>query len=139
MALGGVECGPNAVLAFAREGYHLSDINLHDLAESLTYPGFLRLASRNWRMGMGELWRSISKGAFVKALTRLIPDIRSEHMHTAPAGVRAQALAPDGSLVDDFSIVENDRIVNVLNAPSPAATASLNIGRLIVDRLAKHF
>jgi L-2-hydroxyglutarate oxidase len=139
MALGGVECGPNAVLAFAREGYHLTDINVHDLAESLTYAGFLRLAARNWRMGMGELWRSISKGAFVKALTRLIPEIRSEHLHSAPAGVRAQALAPDGSLVDDFSIVENDRIVNVLNAPSPAATASLNIGRLIVDRLAKHF
>ncbi len=139
MALGGVECGPNAVLAFAREGYHLTDINLRDLAESLSYAGFLRLASRNWRMGMGELWRSISKRAFVKALTRLIPDIRAAHLHSAPAGVRAQALAPDGSLVDDFSIVENDRIVNVLNAPSPAATASLNIGRLIVDRLAKHF
>ncbi len=139
MALGGVECGPNAVLAFAREGYHLTDINLRDLAESLSYAGFLRLASRNWRMGMGELWRSISKRAFVKALTRLIPDIRVEHLHSAPAGVRAQALAPDGSLVDDFSIVENDRIVNVLNAPSPAATASLNIGRLIVDRLTKHF
>jgi len=139
MALGGVECGPNAVLAFAREGYHLTDINLRDLAESLSYAGFLRLAARNWRMGIGELWRSISKRAFVKALTRLIPDIRAQHLHAAPAGVRAQALAPDGSLVDDFSIVENDRIVNVLNAPSPAATASLNIGRLIVDRLAKHF
>ncbi|HEV8000751.1 MAG TPA: L-2-hydroxyglutarate oxidase [Planctomycetaceae bacterium] len=139
MALGGVECGPNAVLAFAREGYHLSDVNLRDLAESLTYPGFLRLASRNWRMGLGELWRSISKRAFVKALQRLVPEIRVEHLHSAPAGVRAQALAPDGSLVDDFSIVENERIVNVLNAPSPAATASLNIGRLIVDRLAKHF
>jgi (S)-2-hydroxyglutarate dehydrogenase len=139
MALGGVECGPNAVLAFAREGYHLTDINLRDLAESLTYPGFLRLAARNWRMGMGELWRSISKRAFVNALQRLVPEIRVEHLHSAPAGVRAQALAPDGSLVDDFSIVENERIVNVLNAPSPAATASLNIGRLIVDRLAKHF
>jgi (S)-2-hydroxyglutarate dehydrogenase len=139
MALGGVECGPNAVLAFAREGYYLSDVNLRDLAESLTYPGFLRLAARNWRMGLGELWRSISKRAFVKALQRMVPEIRSEHLHAAPAGVRAQALAPDGSLVDDFSIVENDRIVNVLNAPSPAATASLNIGRLIVDRLEKHF
>jgi (S)-2-hydroxyglutarate dehydrogenase len=139
MALGGVECGPNAVLAFAREGYHLTDVNLRDLAESLSYSGFLRMAAKNWRMGMSELWRSISKRAFVKALTRLIPEIRSEHMHSAPAGVRAQALAPDGSLVDDFSIVENDRIVNVLNAPSPAATASLNIGRLIVERLARHF
>jgi len=139
MALGGVECGPNAVLAFAREGYHLTDVNLRDLAESLSYSGFLRLAARNWRMGLGELWRSISKRAFVKALQRMVPEIRVEHLHSAPAGVRAQALAPDGSLVDDFSIVENERIVNVLNAPSPAATASLNIGRLIVDRLAKHF
>lgn len=139
MALGGVECGPNAVLAFAREGYRLRDVNLRDLAESLTYPGFLRLAARNWRMGLGELWRSISKRAFVKALQRLVPEIQVSHLHSAPAGVRAQALAPDGSLVDDFSIVENERIVNVLNAPSPAATASLNIGRLIVDRLAKHF
>jgi L-2-hydroxyglutarate oxidase len=139
MALGGVECGPNAVLAFAREGYHLTDVNLRDLAESLTYPGFLRLAARNWRMGIGELWRSVSKRAFVKALRRIVPEIRVEDLHSAPAGVRAQALAPDGSLVDDFSIVENARIVNVLNAPSPAATASLNIGRLIVDRLSKHF
>jgi L-2-hydroxyglutarate oxidase len=139
MALGGVECGPNAVLAFAREGYHLTDVNLRDLAESLSYSGFLRLAARHWRMGLGELWRSISKRAFVKALQRMVPEIRVEHLHSAPAGVRAQALAPDGSLVDDFSIVENERILNVLNAPSPAATASLNIGRLIVDRLASHF
>jgi L-2-hydroxyglutarate oxidase len=139
MALGGVECGPNAVLAFAREGYHLTDVNLRDLAESLSYSGFLRLAARHWRMGLGELWRSISKRAFVKALQRMVPEIRVEHLHSAPAGVRAQALAPDGSLVDDFSIVEKERIVNVLNAPSPAATASLNIGRLIVERLAKHF
>jgi L-2-hydroxyglutarate oxidase len=139
MAVGGVECGPNAVLAFAREGYHLTDVNLRDLAESLTYPGFLRLAARHWRMGLSEMWRSISKHAFVKALQRIVPEIRAEHLHSAPAGVRAQALAPDGSLVDDFSIVENERIVNVLNAPSPAATASLNIGRMIVERLARHF
>jgi (S)-2-hydroxyglutarate dehydrogenase len=139
MAVGGVECGPNAVLAFAREGYHLSDINVRDLAESLTYPGFLRMAARNWRMGMGELWRSISKRAFVKSLKRLVPEIRAEDLHSAPAGVRAQALSRDGSLVDDFAIQESDRVVNVLNAPSPAATASLNIGRLIVERLSKRF
>jgi (S)-2-hydroxyglutarate dehydrogenase len=88
---------------------------------------------------MGELWRSISKRAFVKSLKRLVPEIRAEDLHSAPAGVRAQALSRDGSLVDDFAIQESDRVVNVLNAPSPAATASLNIGRLIVDRLAKHF
>jgi L-2-hydroxyglutarate oxidase len=139
MAVGGVECGPNAVLAFAREGYHLTDVNLRDLTESLTYPGFLRMAARNWKMGLGELWRSISKGAFVKSLQRLVPEIRAEHLHSSPAGVRAQALARDGSLVDDFAILENERVVNVLNAPSPAATASLNIGRLIVDRLAQRF
>jgi len=101
---GGVECGPNAVLAFAREGYHKTDINLRDLFESLTYPGFLKLAMRNWKTGMGEMWRSFSKRAFVKALQRLLPEIRSEHLFAAPAGVRAQALAKDGSIVEDFLI-----------------------------------
>ena len=136
---GGVECGPNAVLAFAREGYKMSDVNLRDLAESLTYPGFLRMAARHWKTGLGEMWRSISKRAFVKALSRLVPGIREEHLQAAPAGVRAQALDPAGYLVDDFLIYETERVVNVCNAPSPAATASLNIGRLIVDRLATHF
>jgi len=139
MAVGGVECGPNAVLAFAREGYHLGDVNVRDLVESLTYPGFLRMAARNWKQGLGEMWRSISKAAFVRSLQRLVPEIRSEHLHRSPAGVRAQALTRDGSLVDDFAIQEHENVVNVLNAPSPAATASLNIGRLIVERLAKHF
>lgn len=132
---GGVECGPNAVLAFAREGYNLTTFNLYDLYESLTYPGFLRMAQKNWRTGMGELWRSISKGAFVKALQRLMPEIRSEHLVPAPAGVRAQALTRDGNLVDDFLVTQANRIVNVCNAPSPAATASLNIGRLVVEKL----
>ena len=139
MIHGGVECGPNAVLAFAREGYKKTDINLRDLFESLTYPGFLRLAIKHWKMGLYEQWRSFSKGAFVKALQRLIPEIRREHLKTAPAGVRAQALNREGSLVDDFLIVESDRIINVCNAPSPAATASLNIGRLIVEKLAPRF
>ena len=135
MIHGGVECGPNAVLAFAREGYRKRDINLRDLCESLTYTGFLRMASRHWRTGMGEMWRSFSKQAFVKALSRLLPAIRAEHLVAAPAGVRAQALSPDGTLVDDFLVQPNARIVNVGNAPSPAATASLNIGSLVVDRL----
>lgn len=139
MAVGGVECGPNAVLAFAREGYHKTDINIRDLAESLTYPGFLRLAARHWKMGLGEIWRSISKAAFVRALQRLMPEIRTEHLVAAPSGVRAQALARDGNLVDDFLIVESEQVVNVCNAPSPAATAALNIGRLIVDKLALRF
>lgn len=139
MALGGVECGPNAVLAFAREGYTKMDINLRDLVESLTYPGFIRMAAKNWKTGCGEMWRSFSKAAFVKALQRLIPEIRSEHLEAAPAGVRAQALGRDGKLLDDFLIQETDRVVNVCNAPSPAATAALNIGNLIVDRLAVRF
>ena len=134
---GGVECGPNAVLAFAREGYRKTDINLRDLFESLMYPGFLRLAAGNWKMGMGEMWRSFSKAAFVKALQVLLPDIRAEHLTAAPAGVRAQALARDGSLIKDFQFIDNGRIVNVCNAPSPAATASLNIGKLVVDRLSQ--
>lgn len=136
MIHGGVECGPNAVLAFAREGYRKTDVDLRDLVESLTYPGFLRMAAQNWKTGCGEMWRSFSKAAFVKALQRLIPEIRSEHLESAPAGVRAQALARDGRLIDDFLIKEGERIINVCNAPSPAATASLNIGRLIVDKLA---
>lgn len=136
MVLGGVECGPNAVLAFAREGYTKRDINLRDLAESLTYPGFLRMAARHWRTGCLEMWRSFSKAAFVRALQRLIPEIRAEHLHPAPAGVRAQALGRDGKLLDDFLIQESGRIINIGNAPSPAATAALNIGSLIVDRLA---
>jgi L-2-hydroxyglutarate oxidase len=139
MITGGVECGPNAVLALAREGYHKTDINLRDLAETLTYPGFLRLAATYWQTGLGEMWRSFSKAAFVKALQHLIPAIQAEDLESAPAGIRAQAIAPDGALVDDFMFHETARIVNVCNAPSPAATASLNIGRLIVDKLAERF
>jgi L-2-hydroxyglutarate oxidase len=132
---GGVECGPNAVLALAREGYTKMGLNLGDLAESLTYGGFLKMAAKHWRMGAGEMWRSVSKRAFVKALQRLVPEITVEAIEPAPAGVRAQAVLSDGSMVDDFLIEETGRVVNVLNAPSPAATASLNIGKLIVDRL----
>ena len=135
MVAGGVECGPNAVLAFAREGYRKRDIHLGDLFESLTYVGFLRLAAKYWRMGAGEMWRSLSKRAFVKALQKLLPEIRAEHLQSAPAGVRAQAVTPAGGMVDDFLIEQDDRVVNVCNAPSPAATSSLNIGRLIVDKL----
>ncbi len=136
---GGIECGPNAVLAFAREGYRKTDISFVDLAESLCYGGFLKLAAKYWRVGAGEMWRSFSKAAFVKALQRLMPEIQSEHLRPARSGVRAQAIAPDGSIVDDFCILESDRVVNVENAPSPAATSSLNIGKLLVDRLETHF
>lgn len=136
MINGGVECGPNAVLAFAREGYFKSTIDVSELAESLTYPGFLRLAAKYWRMGAGEMWRSVSKRAFVRALSRLVPEIQGSHLTAAPAGVRAQALLPDGSLVDDFLIETHGNVVNVLNAPSPAATSALTIGDSIVERLA---
>jgi L-2-hydroxyglutarate oxidase len=136
---GRIECGPNAVLAFAREGYKNTTVNARDLAETLTYGGFWRLVARYWRIGADEMWRSFSKPAFVRALQRLVPAIESAHLDWAPAGVRAQAVSPDGQMVDDFMIEETDRVINVENAPSPAATASLNIGRLVVERLAPRF
>lgn len=139
MVEGGVECGPNAVLAFAREGYSKMNFSLRDTFESLTYPGFIRLAAKHWKTGCGEMWRSFSKKAFVKALQRLVPEIRLEHLEVAPAGIRAQALGRDGKILDDFLIQETDRVVNVGNAPSPAATAALNVGTLIVDKLATKF
>ncbi|MEZ4700014.1 MAG: L-2-hydroxyglutarate oxidase [Rhodothermales bacterium] len=132
---GGVECGPNAVLAFAREGYSKRVVRPGELLETLAYSGFRKLAAKHWRTGAGEMWRSFSKGAFVRALQVLVPEIRAEHLHRAPAGVRAQAVAPDGKMVDDFLIRESGRLLHVCNAPSPAATASLNIGRLVVERL----
>lgn len=130
---GSVECGPNAVLAFAREGYTKTTINPFDLVESLTYPGFLRMAAKYWREGAGEMWRSVNKAAFVRALQRLVPDIRSEDLEPAPAGVRAQAVGRDGRMIDDFHIERDGRLIHVLNAPSPAATSSLEIGQHIVS------
>ena len=136
---GSVECGPNAVLAFAREGYKKTDFNIRDLCESLTYGGFLKLAAKYWKVGAGEIWRSISKKAFVRALQRLVPEIDGNHLRAAPAGVRAQAVTSDGAMVDDFLILDSDRVINVCNAPSPAATSSLNIGKTIVGRLEEKF
>ncbi len=137
MVLGGVECGPNAVLAFAREGYRRRDINLFDLAETLLFPGFLKLATKYWRVGLGEMWRSYSRSAFLHSLQRLVPEVRNEHLIVGRAGVRAQAVQSDGSMVDDFVIQSHGRVVHVLNAPSPAATSSLNIGRMVVEKLAE--
>jgi L-2-hydroxyglutarate oxidase len=136
---GGVECGPNAVLAFAREGYRKTDLRVGELFETLTYPGFRKLAGKYWRTGVGEMWRSLSKAAFVRALQRLLPEIQSMHLEAAPAGVRAQAVEPSGAMVDDFAFYELPRIVHVINAPSPAATASLSIGKMIVEKLASRF
>jgi L-2-hydroxyglutarate oxidase len=136
MISGHVECGPNAVLAWAREGYTKTSIVPGELLESLTYPGFLRLAARFWPVGIGEMWRSVNKGAFVHALQRLVPEIRADRMVAAPAGVRAQAVGSNGATIDDFAFADGARSVHVLNAPSPAATASLSIGAVIVERLA---
>jgi L-2-hydroxyglutarate oxidase len=138
-AWGEVECGPNAVLAFAREGYRKTDVNVGDLWGTLTYPGFIKLGAHYWRMGAGEMWRSISKAAFVKALQRLMPEITAEQLEPMPAGIRAQAVAPDGRMLDDFAFAESARMVHVVNAPSPAATASLSIGKTIVEKLAQRF
>jgi L-2-hydroxyglutarate oxidase len=132
---GTVECGPNAVLAFGREAYGKFDLNIKDLLESITYLGFQKMAIKHWKMGWGEMWRSYNKGAFVKALRRLIPEIEAKNLSFAPAGIRAQAVSPGGALVDDFLIESNDRIINVCNAPSPAATASLNIGSTIMAQI----
>lgn len=135
---GSIHAGPNAVLALAREGYTWGDINLTDLAEVLRNPGWWKLARNYWKTGIGEYHRSLSKKAFVKALQRLVPEVQVEDLVPSPAGVRAQAVSREGKLLDDFVWSETNRVVNVLNAPSPAATASLAIGAQIVDRVLAH-
>jgi len=136
---GDVEAGPNAVLAFAREGYQFTKVNPRELAETLAYPGVWHMVRRYWRMGSYEMYRSLSKAAFVRALQRLVPEMKAEDVTRGGAGVRAQALARDGSMVDDFRIVDTDTAVHVLNAPSPGATASLAIGRHIAGVAAEKF
>jgi L-2-hydroxyglutarate oxidase LhgO len=130
---GRVDAGPNAVLAFRREGYRRTDFDLGDMASSMMFPGFWHMAAKNWRSGMGEFYRSFSKSAFVRALQRLLPEVRSEDLVPGGSGVRAQALNRNGGLVDDFQFVTSARMLHVLNVPSPAATASLLIGKMIVD------
>jgi L-2-hydroxyglutarate oxidase LhgO len=136
---GEMEAGPNAVLAFAREGYTFRDVNLGELGRTFAFPGFWRMGARYWRMGLDEFGRSLSKAAFVRGLQRLVPVIREDDLLPGGSGVRAQAVAPDGSLVDDFSIVQSTGAIHVLNAPSPGATASLAIGRHIADLAAGCF
>ena len=131
MAKGGVEAGLNAVLAFKREGYKKTDINISELAESLAWPGFQKVAAKYWRTGLSEMYRSFSKTAFTKALQKLIPEIQENDLTEGGAGVRAQACSRDGGLVDDFLILEDKNVINVCNAPSPAATSSLAIGETV--------
>ena len=136
---GDVEAGPNAVLAFKREGYKLWDFSFKDIFDTLSYPGFARLAKKYWRVGLQEYGRSLSKTRMLRDLRELVPDIRSEDIYRAGAGVRAQAVAADGSLLDDFCIREEEGMVHVLNAPSPAATASLSIGSVVARTALEHF
>lgn len=136
---GGIEAGPNAVLAFRREGYTKRDVHLAELGESLAWPGFQKVAMKYWKTGMGEMYRSFSKSAFTKALQKLMPEIREQDLSPGGAGVRAQACDRNGGLIDDFLILENEYAVNVCNAPSPAATSSLSIGDTVSDLALKRF
>lgn len=135
MIEGGVECGPNAVLALSRQGYRWTNVNFADLASTLRFRGFRKLAVKHWRMGAGEIHRSLSKAAFVTALQKLIPSIRASDLKRGRSGVRAQAVTPSGELVDDFLIEKTGPAVHVLNAPSPAATASLAIAEKVVEHV----
>ena len=132
---GEVHAGPNAVLALAREGYTWGTIDAADTWDLLRFPGFRHLARRHWRTGVGEVRRSLSRSAFVATLQRLVPDIGPDDLEPCPAGVRAQAVDRNGALVDDFVVHESRRTVHVLNAPSPAATASLEVGRIVAERV----
>ena len=134
---GGIEAGPNAVLAFKREGYKKTDIDLAELAESLAWPGFQRVALRYWKTGLGEMYRSFSKAAFTRALQKLIPAIQQQDLIPGGAGVRAQACDRIGGLIDDFKIMEDKNIIHVCNAPSPAATSSLAIGETLAAMVQK--
>jgi (S)-2-hydroxyglutarate dehydrogenase len=139
MVKGGVEAGPNAVLAFKREGYKHTDFSVTDIADMISYSGFWKMASKYYKTGIQEFYRSLSKTQFVKSLQRLIPEINEEDVHPAGAGIRAQAVEPDGKLIDDFRIIENKSMVHVLNAPSPGATASLSIGNTIAEKIIAQF
>lgn len=139
MITGKIECGPNAVFAFKREGYEKLSFDLQETIETINFPGFWKLAKKHWRMGLDEYYRSISKKAFVKGLQKLIPSIQASDLKPAPAGVRAMALTPEGEIVDDFKFSTTDQEIHVLNAPSPAATAGLAIGDEIVKKANEAF
>ncbi len=133
MINGGIEAGPNAVLAFKREGYKFKDFSFRDSLEMINFPGFWKMGKKYYKTGFHEFYRSLSKSAFVSALQKLIPEINEDDVTPYKAGVRAQAVDTNGNLLDDFRIIENENMVHILNAPSPAATASLSIG----DKIAK--
>jgi L-2-hydroxyglutarate oxidase len=136
---GSVLAGPNAVLATSREGYGRLDISWRDLVDTITYPGFRKLARRYWRVAAGEMWRDWSKRAFLADVRRFVPALGSGHLVFGPSGIRAQALQPDGSMVDDFLLGGSDRVLHVFNAPSPAATSSLAIGRVLASEAIERF
>lgn len=136
---GGIEAGPNAVLAFKREGYRKTDFNFAELKDTLAWPGFRKVAARYWKTGLGEYYRSFSKSAFTTALQALIPELRKEDLIPGGSGVRAQACDHSGGLLDDFAILENPQAINVCNAPSPAATSSLAIGHTVSELALKRF
>jgi L-2-hydroxyglutarate oxidase len=135
MVDGSVHAGPNAVLALGREAYRRTDVNVRDLAQTLAFPGFWKLAARNLDEGLKEMWRSVSKAAFTRSLQQLVPEVQQEDLVECGSGIRAQALQPDGKLVDDFLIVPGRRALHVCNAPSPAATASLEIGKEVARQV----
>lgn len=139
MALGGIECGPNAVFVFKREGYNKFAFDLKEGFEALFFKGFRKMAFKHWRMGLDEYKRSFSKRAFVKGLQKLIPEVKEEHLKHSPAGVRAMALLPNGEILDDFYFEVSGKQIHILNAPSPAATASLSIGDEIVKKVKAEF
>ncbi|RRB03798.1 L-2-hydroxyglutarate oxidase [Larkinella rosea] len=139
MVHGGIEAGPNAVLAFQREGYRKSDINLKEMYETLSWSGFQKVAAKYWETGLGEMYRSFSKSAFTKALQELIPEIQEDDLVEGGSGVRAQACDRTGGLLDDFAILETERAINVCNAPSPAATSSLSIGLTVSEKALSRF
>ncbi len=132
---GGVEVGPNAVLAFKREGYSKMSFNPKDFFETFTWPGFYKVINKYWRMGIGEFYRSFNKNAFVKELQKFVPEISKNDLEKGGAGVRAQACDKSGGLIDDFYFIEDKNIIHVINAPSPAATASLAIGEFIAKKI----
>jgi L-2-hydroxyglutarate oxidase len=137
MIKGGIEAGPNAVFAFKREGYTRTSFKWSEFYDSISWPGFRKVAVKYWKTGFGEYYRSFSKAAFTKALQKLIPEIQEDDLVAAGAGVRAQACDRTGGLIDDFLFLEKDYIINVLNAPSPAATSSLSIGATISEMALK--